>query len=210
MDTVLLFAFFIVYGLNLFFLVKNIKHGFFITKLLLTPTLFLFYLYKNETTMPIVFFALLFCFFGDLFMEFSERKICFLAGLSSFLMGHIFYIICFYQQINKAAPWWLFLFLFAYIGYGIYFYRALNIKDKNLRVAVVFYCVVIFMMSFLAMLRVQSVSSISFLLVFSGSLFFIASDSILAYNMFSKKIKHAGIWIMSTYGIAQLLIIAGL
>ncbi|NLM09404.1 MAG: lysoplasmalogenase [Clostridiaceae bacterium] len=210
MDAIIFAAFLVAYGLNLFFTARKSNYGSIITKLLLTPMLYLFYLFRNDTPELIVFFALLFCFFGDLFMEFSEKESFFILGLTSFLVGHIFYIICFSHQIINPVSWWLFLFLLVYAGYGLSFYRILNLQGNKLRVPVVLYCGVIFLMSFLAILRVQSVSTVRFLLTFSGSLLFIASDSILAYNKFNKKVKHAGILIMSTYGMAQLLIISGL
>lgn len=211
MDIIMLIVFLVVYGLNLYFIATENKYGYFITKLLLTPTLYHFYVSKNDNPMLTVFFALLFSFFGDLFMEFSKEEAFFTAGLGSFLIGHIFYILSFYSQINKfAVPRYLLIFLLAYIGYGIYIYRILNVQDRKLSIPVILYCGAILLMSFLALLRMKSVSTVSFILTYIGSLLFIASDSILAYNKFNKKVRHSGLWIMSTYGFAQLLIVAGL
>ena len=46
-------------------------------------------------------------------------------------------------------------------------------------------------------------------LMMFGPLLFIASDSILAVNKFYEPFEYAGIAIMLTYGIAQLLITLG-
>lgn len=143
-------------------------------------------------------------------MEFAEKEACLTTGLFSFLVGHIFYIICFIQQINHHIPLWLYISLIAYFAYGVVFYRSLNIQNTKLKAAAAVYCGVLLLMSFTALFRVQSVSSFKFLLTFIGTTLFIASDSILAFNMFNKKLRYSGLWIMSTYGMAQLLIIAGL
>jgi uncharacterized membrane protein YhhN len=158
----------------------------------------------------VVFIALLFCFFGDFFLEFSQKESCFISGVASFLMGHIFYIICFVQQASNGLPWWVFLILFLYVAYGFNFYMGLKVEDKRLKAALGVYSGVILLMSFSALLRINSVITSKFVLTFIGSLLFVASDSVLAHNMFNKKVKHADLWIMSTYGLAQLLIIMGI
>lgn len=208
-DIVLLIAFLMNYILNLLFIKKN-KYGFLFTKLLLTTLLALFYYFHNDSTNMVVFIALLFCFFGDLFLEFSQKESCFISGVASFLMGHIFYIICFVQQASNGLPWWVFLILFLYVAYGFNFYMGLKVEDKRLKAALGVYSGVILLMSFSALLRINSVITSKFVLTFIGSLLFVASDSVLAHNMFNKKVKHADLWIMSTYGLAQLLIIMGI
>ena len=45
--------------------------------------------------------------------------------------------------------------------------------------------------------------------IISGALLFITSDSLLAINKFYSSFQYAGILIMLTYGIAQLLITLG-
>lgn len=209
MGSVLLTVFLIVYGLNLSFIAARKRYGYFITKLLLTPALYLFYLSRNEKHDLVVFLALFFSFFGDLFMEFSEKESFFIAGLTSFLIAHLFYIICFARQI-KLEVWWPFLFIIPYAALAVSVYRVLNLQNKKIKTAVAIYCAIIFIMSFSAMLRGQSVSTAKFLLAFAGSLLFIASDTMIAYNTFNKKFKYAGFLIMATYGLAQLLIIAGI
>jgi len=47
------------------------------------------------------------------------------------------------------------------------------------------------------------------LLMMSGALLFVLSDSVLAMNKFYKPFKEADIIIMITYGIAQLSIVQG-
>ena len=47
------------------------------------------------------------------------------------------------------------------------------------------------------------------LLMITGALLFVISDSVLAINKFYNEFNGAGIVIMLTYGIAQLLIVEG-
>ena len=58
--------------------------------------------------------------------------------------------------------------------------------------------------------RYGRTSNVSFGLVFLGSILFMFSDSVLAINKFFKPVPAAGFWIMSTYILAQFLIIHGL
>ena len=57
--------------------------------------------------------------------------------------------------------------------------------------------------------RFGGVAQNSFRWVFFGALFFLISDSILAVNKFADPVTNAGFWIMSTYALAQYLIVRG-
>lgn len=61
-----------------------------------------------------------------------------------------------------------------------------------------------------ALYRNTRVPENSFLLVMMGAIFFVCSDSLIAVNKFAIKIPHSGFWVMSSYILAQLLIMTGL
>jgi len=61
-----------------------------------------------------------------------------------------------------------------------------------------------------ALNRKTRVPENSFLLVMIGAIFFICSGSLIAVNKFAMKIPHSGFWVMSSYILAQLLIMIGL
>jgi uncharacterized membrane protein YhhN len=199
----------IIYGLNIIFTAKKQRTGSFVTKALITPLLLVIYLAGNRAPETAVVCALLFCFLGDIFLEFSHL---FLVGLSAFLAGHVFYIICFINDIPDftSVPWWLYIFAILYALYGFVFCSKLSIQDTKMRTAASAYCGVILLAGFFSLLRWGSVTDYSFLMVFAGALLFIISDSILAYNRFLKRTRHGGIWVMATYCAAQFLIIMGL
>jgi len=62
----------------------------------------------------------------------------------------------------------------------------------------------------MALNRSGRVADISFKLVFVGSLLFLLSDSMIAFNKFHSDIPLAGFLIMITYIAAQYLIMRGL
>ena len=213
MEIVILFVYLFICLLNLYFGVKANRQGQFITKMLLTPTLFFLYQTRNNDVDLFVLFALLFCFLGDLFLEYSRKRKYFLAGLASFLAGHVFLGLRFIQDTDWAplSQGWFYLCVLAYGAYGIFFtHNLLCLTKKADKISVSAYCTVIIFMSLSALLRIFAVPRLDFLLVYLGSLVFILSDSILAINRFRRRSRYGGLWVMLTYGIALLLIILGL
>ena len=75
---------------------------------------------------------------------------------------------------------------------------------------VVIYMLVILSMSTSAYLRKDKANILSYGLVFLGAIFFMISDSILALNKFYETIQLANILIMTTYALAQYLIVLGI
>jgi len=173
------------------------------------PLLLLVYLAGSKEPQIIIILALFFCFLGDVFLGFPN---CFLQGLSAFLIGHIFYAVRFISDIGAGSklPWWIFLFAIVYAAYGIIFCSKLSIPNQKMRTAAYIYSAILLVVSFLSLLRFGSVTGYSFWMVLVGTLLFICSDSILAYNMFQKRSPNGTVWVMATYGAAQLMIILGL
>lgn len=204
-----LIAYFANYGLNIVFNIKKLKTGSFITKLLLTPVLLLIYLAWSKELQLLVILALVFCFLGDLLLSFPKY---FIPGLSAFLVGHVFYAVKFLSDIETGIKLslWILLFAIVYIAYGFILNSKLSIPDIKKRIAVYVYTAIILIASFLSILRFNSVSGYSFWIVFIGTLLFILSDSILAYNLFKKRSSYGSVWLMAAYGAAQLLIIHGI
>jgi len=91
---------------------------------------------------------------------------------------------------------------------GLFYFLKDGLGD--LFIPVIIYMLVILMMVTTAFLREGSVTKNSYILVFLGAAFFITSDSLLALNKFYNPLPLSGIWIMTTYAIAQFLIVLGL
>lgn len=138
--------------------------------------------------------GLLFCMFGDATLHW------FLLGLSFFLIGHICYIVAFFQVKVKTINPYIAISLLAY-GMVMVAWIAGNIfrtGNYGLGIAVCCYIAVILTMGWSAF---QTYSPFIIL----GALSFIFSDSILAMDMFITDIPMAHILIMTSYYSAQLL-----
>ncbi len=164
----------------------------------------------------LAFGAFFFSWMGDILLMFSSNNfLFFMLGLVSFLLAHIFYIFLFLQTIRMTGKTGYlkrhFLWLSGYLIYGVVFYAFLFSRlDNMLRMAVFVYLTAILSMSALALHRKETSSIISFRLVFASSLFFIFSDSLIALNKFLLAVSYERILVMSTYVLAQYLIMRGL
>ncbi|WP_420316730.1 lysoplasmalogenase [Ekhidna sp.] len=182
------------------------------TKPLLMPLLIL-YVYKSsigKTTARILMIsvALLFSWLGDVSLMYQANETFFMTGIGLFLMAQVLYVLILrkstYQipQFNlvTAAPLLL---------YGVaLLYLLLPAGDFTLPIIV--YGSVIMTMAIMARLRSGHTTEESYQLALYGSLLFVLSDSILAFNAFHSAIPYAGVFIMSTYCAAQLLLVRGL
>jgi uncharacterized membrane protein YhhN len=172
-----------------------------------------FIIATSEVKSPIkiwALLALLFSWIGDVLLMFQGKdSIYFLLGLSAFLLAHICYVF-FFNRIRTfeliAARWWLLLIVVVYYGLLITFLSP-YLADMKLPVRV--YGVVISIMFMLAMHMLYLKNREAGLLMTTGALLFIISDSVLAINKFYQSFEPAGFIIMLTYGMAQLLIIEG-
>jgi len=209
---VLIMIFFVIFAVGDVFAIKydKIKLRYF-TKPLLVPLLTLFYIISVANPNGFILFALICCFLGDLFLLWSQKKTFFIAGLLSFLAGHIFYTIAFLQTTYflSGIPKWFYFSLIPYIWYGIFIQKKLNPYLRSIKVPVIVYLNVILIMSFASFTRIWALKGLLFWLPFVGSIFFIASDSLLAFRNFKTKLSRGWVSIMITYILAQLLIILG-
>ena len=154
--------------------------------------------------------ALFFSLLGDVLLMFeSSDKNFFLFGLVAFLSAHVFYIISF-KKISTGEKlrlkWLLILPVLIYYGGLMYL---LNPHLGDMLWAVRVYGFVISTMFLLALHMLFIKNKRAGKLMMFGALLFVASDSILAINKFYLPFEFAGIFIMLTYGLAQLLITLG-
>lgn len=157
-----------------------------------------------------IMIGLIFSWIGDVLLMFDDcDPIFFILGLLSFLLAHLFYIIFFHRvrviENIKSNPWML-AAVVLYYAILIYFLSPF-LGDMKLPVRI--YGVVISFMLMLAlhMLYIQNRRAGRTMLL--GAILFVVSDSVLAFNKFYEPIQYGGLIIMTTYGIAQLLIVVG-
>ena len=158
--------------------------------------------------------ALFFSWGGDMFLMIDEQyPVLFIFGLGSFLVSHLLYIFAFNQTAHpplnvpliKKHPWIIFLL----IVFGSYVFKKLQPGLGEMVVPVIIYLAAILAMFVFALNRWGKVSNQSFLWITIGALFFILSDSILAFDKFHEHIKNAHLIIMATYMFAQYAIVRG-
>ena len=166
------------------------------------------------TTKKLLLTALTFSWIGDVILLFADQgEIYFILGLVAFLVSHVFYIVLFSKQtISKTISNKL------SFGAGIglillYFFgmiTTLGPKLGSLTIPVVIYAVVISTMLFYALKGSFQWNTIPYQSVLIGAVFFISSDSILAFNKFDQPIPYASFLIMITYLAAQFCIVWGI
>ena len=157
---------------------------------------------NNSNYSAMLLIGLVFSLAGDCFLMLKPQK--FIAGLISFLIAHIVYCIAFYQLISPPlhinALW---LIAIPALGYYGYLYSGLG----KLKLPVIVYLSAIVAMTFLSFNVYHQQSSDIALYGFIGALFFMLSDSLLALNKFKLPFKLAQPAILSTYYLAQWLIV---
>ena len=193
----------------------------FATKPLLMVTLFVwFYLQTkasaNSKFRKYLLLSIVFAFGGDTFLMFLPfDEIFFLLGLGSFLIGQLFYIFAFSNSIitskktfNKPLGLALLIIFLSY--YAILMYALFPYLEDFL-IPVLVYGVAVCAMGVSSGWRLNKVSKKSFILVFSGAMLFVLSDTIIAVNQFLYKgnLVNAQVAIMITYVLAQYLIVKG-
>jgi uncharacterized membrane protein YhhN len=184
-----------------------------VSKCFLIPALWGYYVVSGgrSTTFSI---ALFFCWLGDVFLIF-EGKLFFLAGLSAFLTGHLLYVLAYRQHMYEDQSGALLVpqkirFSLPIVLAGTGLFVVLLPALGGLTIPVLFYSLVITLMTMTALFRYGVTNSSSFWLVFGGAVLFMISDSVLAFNMFVSPVPLAGFWIMLTYITAQVLIVEGI
>lgn len=165
-------------------------------------------------TKKILLTALTFSWIGDIILLFANKgEIYFILGLVSFLISHVFYIVLFSKQtitksINNKLSFasGIGVILLYFLG----MITTLGPKLGSLTVPVVIYAIVISSMMFFALKGSFQWNTIPYQAVLIGAIFFIASDSILAFNKFYEPIPYASFLIMITYLAAQYEIVWGI
>ncbi|MFJ7733732.1 lysoplasmalogenase [Lysinibacillus sp. NPDC097231] len=193
-------TFIILFGLYYIFFFSHIAES---LKLVfkVIPMLLIIILAATQKTSGIkkyqllIVIGLVFCMIGDYTLQW------FLIGLTSFLIGHIFYIFAFSSTYERQVPTWAKIVLLVYgVSMAIWIAGSVFTSGKVvLGIAVMAYITVILTMGWTAIRTGSTLATI-------GALLFIASDSYLSINKFVMPLSFSHEIIMLTYYSAQLLI----
>ena len=144
----------------------------------------------------LVVIGLIFSLVGDVTLQW------FLIGLSAFLLGHILYVAGFLTKWRFSMVLSLAIIPISLFGWwmGSNLLGALRENGEELLTVPVFvYIVVISLMCFLAVMTRNKWAIL-------GSVLFVMSDAILAWNMFIEPVANEGILVMGAYYAGQFFI----
>jgi uncharacterized membrane protein YhhN len=185
------------------------------TKPFLLPLVVIYYLIacdeRGIAPVILIVIGLILGFVGDVTLLKPKVQILFMIGLGSFLIGHLLYIISFITEMNgfTGVPAGVYITILGYALFFVLVFRYLKDSLKEMTVPVVIYMTIILVMSFCALALMYAAVTGAVRtpwLAFVGSLNFIASDLLLANQLFKKPFKYDQAIIMVTYLVAQLLI----
>ncbi len=151
--------------------------------------------------------ALVFCGLGDVLLMLPGAL--FIPGLAAFLVAHLFYIALM-RQDTSSLPWFpnrRALALLLVVAAGMYGYVWPGLPDPVLKLAVAVYALVIALMAAQAVGRATALRRPGAIAVAAGACIFMLSDSLIAINRFVQPIDLSAWWILSTYYLAQILIV---
>lgn len=213
---IFLLAAFVFAALEALALWKNIPRLEYIAKPAVMIALFFWLWTSTGLSGALLWFGLgiLLSLLGDVLLMISLDRL-FLAGLISFLLAHVAYVIGFNSPLPALSAWGFLLALMIGIG-GVRILRRIVAPlhtqgQAGLRTPILIYGLVISLMLLSAMLKLTDVSwqAGAALLVALGAFLFYISDIILAWLKFIAPIKHGRIYNILAYHLGQIALIAG-
>ncbi len=192
----------------------------FVTKILLLPILMFFLLAQDSFTKApntkwLLIVALFGSFLGDVLLTYPNL---FIVGMVAFMTTHIFNILFFNKQngIGQPKSNKFKSFAIVLLAFCVLIFFQLKAAMGGLIYPVLVYMVLICSSAIMAIHAGGNTKAtlISKLFWFPGMMFFISSDTVLAFNKFSWEksglhIHNIGLVTMLTYGVAQLLLVKG-
>lgn len=214
-NTIILWIFFAIAMLELGSEVTQNQILTYITKPLLMTSLSIYYWLvtadNRNRFSKLLFIGLLFSIGGDTYLMF-EGNLFFMLGLGCFLFTHLYYTAAFlsFHSLSRGfirqQPW-LIIILTGYL-FGIMSYLWADLRE--LKIPVFIYGTVISIMALAAVNLKSKVPKHTFIILISGVILFIFSDSIIALSKFKSDFlitPYRNFIIMSTYIAAQYLIV---
>jgi len=160
--------------------------------------------------------AFFFSWVGDMFLMVANQvEVLFYAGVGGFFMAQLFYIRTFMSGgKEKMLAGFVFRRPLRIIPFVVYLGLVLFIISDGMQgvmiPVIVLYAISLVFMSVAALNRRGLVNRLSFRLVFTGSILFVLSDSMIAINKFYAEFPRSSFLVMLTYFSAQYLIMQGL
>jgi len=162
---------------------------------------------RNNELKYFVVAALTASWFGDTFLMFQDKNsVFFILGLGSFLLAHIAYISIFRKFERVIDNRLSFVIIIISISYSVGLLYLLWPGLAEMTIPVLLYAFVLIVMGAVGVIQHLKLNN----LIVIGVILFIISDSLIAYSKFIEPILWSKSLIMSTYILAQFLIVKGL
>jgi uncharacterized membrane protein YhhN len=187
----------------------------FISKVMIIPVLVILLLanlnlFENRSH-GFMIAGLIFSWAGDVFLEFTkDNSNMFIIGLVCFLLAHVMYFTVFIITPGENTILTKRVYLLVpVIIYGAALVSYLYDGLGEMKLPVIIYAIVILTMLSGALDRKGRVNNKSYYLILAGAIIFVISDSTIAISKFSHQFKLSELVIMSSYIVAQYLIVRG-
>lgn len=208
-----LVVFFICSGMQLFAALTRNELVNTFSKPFIIPALIGYYVFsRGDRPLSLIFLiALVFSWAGDVLLMWEQY---FLPGLMAFLVSHLGYSVTWRnhrhaETYNPLTGLQRLRMAFPVLLYGTGMVVVMMPHLDHLKVPVLLYAGVMAWMVLQALFRYGRTNTASFSYVLTGSVFFMLSDSLLAFNKFVRPVSLADFWIMLTYVAAQFLLVTG-
>ena len=183
-------------------LIQWFPEGRWFSKPLIMVSLLFFYAKVNVGKIDrIIVVAMIYALLGDVFLLVDDSRF-FILGILAFMVMQVRYGQYFLRQ-QKFFSTYEYILSFIVIATSIWFNIAFADRFGELRIPVMVYSSAISFMAITAIAQKKSQ------LILYGSLIFVLSDLLLAYNKFVNPKVKLDIWVMITYALAQFLIVNG-
>ncbi len=175
-------------------------------KVFLVPLIILLCYLINPQMNFLIYLGLLFGWLGDLFLL-SDKSHMFLLGLSSFLVGHVMYMLAMAGELALYNIPVIIIVSAVLLTLIILIYNSLkNHVQKEMKPPLIAYLLCLVGITFFSVNIFFSSMSVHSTALLCGSTLFFISDYVLARGVFIKKTPLIDFIIMSTYISAQVLI----
>lgn len=183
------------------------------TKVLLLPSLLVWYCLSVPEPLPIVIAALITSWLGDVLLIPKGVKWFSIGGIS-FLLSHLCFIAAYAVNVSfSAIPLWAVLAAAAvYIAAVAFLFSKLkpHLPEKLFR-PMFFYLLTNGAMNCFALYQLMSIPCLATAITFIGALLFFTSDSTLFFVRFKKDcLLKTHFEVMLTYTLGEFLIVLGL
>ncbi|WP_144394782.1 lysoplasmalogenase [Pleionea sediminis] len=149
-----------------------------------------------------ILIAILICVIGDLLLI-SQNKNRLAAGIIAFFLGHVFFIVAFFQLPFQYTEWLVSFGIMLVIGYQVYQWLKPNLTSSRLKLFVPIYMIILFAMTSLGLsIKIENEPT----LVGLGATLFMVSDLFVAYNRFKKPQFHNRLIGLPLYYLGQFIL----